>query len=70
MYKIEQKFIYGWDDAGWTFNDNAMRFRTHEQGAIAIAEFVKDADHAFGVGHYTADEYRAVLTETKTAVDQ
>jgi hypothetical protein len=44
-YKIELKYIYGWDDAEWTGENNdgvaptPMRFRTIEAAQTAINEF-------------------------------
>ena len=59
-WKIEHRFSYGWDDAGW----DPARFPTRAAACAAIDEFIEDtrAEHAAGnlSDAYRRRDYRAV----------
>lgn len=67
-FKIELKYFYGWDDAGWTDNDGAgaqpTRFESATEAQIALEEFFADvaaavAANGLASGHDRSD-YRVV----------
>ena len=49
-YKIEMKYFYGWDDAGWTEEMNGetkpMRFQSVHDAQTAIDDFFDDVKTA------------------------
>tara|TARA_Y100000310_G_scaffold268347_1_gene280885 strand:- start:1412 stop:1918 length:507 start_codon:yes stop_codon:yes gene_type:complete len=64
-WKVEQQFIYGWDDAPFTEDDEPMRFSTREAAQEEIDTFIADQHEAFKAGHmdseYNAEDYRPAL---------
>lgn len=63
-WKVEHQFSYGWDDAGWTVDDEPQRFPTKAEAEAEIREFIKDQHEAFKAGDmdekYRRSDYRAV----------
>lgn len=68
-YRIECRYLSGWDDAEWTEtgDDNVerpLRFATLELANQAIDEFIKTTDEAHKAGHldapYDRADFRAV----------
>lgn len=61
-YKIELRYFYGWDDAGWTLEADTestpMRFRTAEEAQAAIDELFADVKAAVAAGNMDAEEVR------------
>ena len=61
-FKVEQLYIYGWDDAGWTCDDEPMVFQTQEEAQVEINEVIASSIQACETGDmaspYTAGEYR------------
>lgn len=43
MWKVEHRFDYGWDDAGWTVNDKPQRFPAKTAAEREIREFIEDS---------------------------
>jgi len=62
LYKIELKYIYGWDDAEWTEENNdgvgpkPWRFHTVEAAQTAIDEFFADVRTAVTEGNMDREE--------------
>jgi hypothetical protein len=69
-YIIEQEFIHGWDDAGWTRNDIPELFDTREEAQDAIDRMIKDVHDAVLAGDmsndYDPDEFR--VTEVHVGI--
>ena len=57
-YMVEHRYIYGWDDAGWSENDLPWRFDSVEAAQAEIDETVQAANEA-GM-EYDAGDYRVV----------
>lgn len=74
LYKIEMRYIYGWDDAGWEEGDGddaelkPLRFHSRSEAQTAINEFLADVKDAVAAGDMDMEEnpndYRIVETET------
>ena len=68
MYKVEMRFLGGWDDAGWTHEYDSgpkpMRFSSREKAQAEIDEFISDCDDAVKRGDmefgHDNSEYRIV----------
>lgn len=39
-FKVEHRYTYGWDDAGWTLGDQPWRFKTKEEAQAEVSDFV------------------------------
>ena len=67
-WRVEHRFSYGWDDAGWTTDGAPDRFETKREAEAAIDEFIADTADAFRIGYlasaYNRRNYRA-RKETK-----
>lgn len=54
QYKIELRYIYGWDDAGWTDEidgkEHPTRFGTIAEAETDIYEFLSDVKTAIAAG--------------------
>ena len=63
-YKVEQHFAYGWDDAGWTDDDEPLRFNTVTEAQEEIDEHLGMVAAAVERGDMTdgesKDEFRVV----------
>jgi hypothetical protein len=67
-YKIELRYIYGWDDAEWTYEDDAgitpMRFCTVDDAQAELDEFFAAVKAAVVAGNMDTkenpDDYRIV----------
>lgn len=69
-WKVEHRFSYGWDDAGWTVEDvktrrsEPQRFDFKADANAEIREHIKDQHQAFKAGDmdekYSRSDYRAV----------
>ena len=63
-WKIEQRFLSGWNDGCWTEDDKPLYFKTKRGAERAIDELVKDAKAAVRRGDmafpYKRSDYRAV----------
>ena len=61
-YKIELRYFYGWDDAGWTDEDDAgstpTRFQTVNEAQDALDEFFADVKIAVIEGNVDTEEVR------------
>ena len=61
-YKIELRYFYGWDDAGWSEEiDGATkpsRFDTVEQAQVGMSEFFADVKAAVAAGDMDTEEVR------------
>jgi hypothetical protein len=61
-YKVELRYIYGWDDAGWTEEDDAgirpMRFRTVGEAEAEIESHFADVKAAVAAGNMDIEETR------------
>ena len=59
-YKIELRYLCGWDDAGWTEEirgeTNPMRFENVEQGQAALDEFFAGVKAAVASGDMDTEE--------------
>jgi hypothetical protein len=70
-YKIELKYSYGWDDAGWTEEINGedvpVRYETVAEAQEDIAQFLANVNAAVAAGDMLfgrdAEEYRVVEAE-------
>lgn len=65
-WKVEHRYTYGWDDAGWMINDQPMRFESQEEGNREVDEFIADTEAAAGEGDfepYRREDYRVVPAE-------
>lgn len=64
MYKVEQNFGYGWDDAPWNVDGEPMRFASEKEAQAEIDDLIKDTKEAFEAGDmdeaYDPDDYRIV----------
>jgi hypothetical protein len=49
-YYIEHNFSYGWDDAGWTEDEEPLTFATVKQAKQAIREFITEQHQAVADG--------------------
>jgi hypothetical protein len=69
-YKIELRYIYGWDDAEWTEETDGvevpLRFRTRDEAMTALEEFFAGIRTAVAAGNMDTEEdlndYRIVRT--------
>ncbi|HAO99690.1 MAG TPA: hypothetical protein DCQ83_06555 [Fibrobacteres bacterium] len=55
-YKIELRYLYGWDDAGWTeekdgVKEAPLRFGSFDEAQIALNEFFDDVSAAVMAGN-------------------
>jgi len=74
-YKIQLRYIYGWDDAGWTEEINGieepMRFETIEQAQAALEEFFAEITIAVAAGDMdmeeNPDDYRIVDADRQSS---
>jgi hypothetical protein len=61
-YKIELRYFYGWDDAGWTDATDSeiipTRFESIHQAQVALDKLFEDAKSAVIVGDMDAEETR------------
>jgi len=72
LYKVEMRFLYGWDDAGWEEGDETeerpMRFCTKADAQAELEEFFAGVKAAVAAGNMDMEEnprdYRIVGTET------
>jgi len=59
-YKIEAKYTYGWDDAGWTddedFSSVPMRFETPAQAREALNDYFAAVRVAVAEGDMDVEE--------------
>ena len=64
LYKVEQQYVYGWDDAGWEENEKPWRFKMKKSAQKAINDFIKECDQAVKNGDmeesYLKEEFRVV----------
>jgi len=44
-YKIEQRYIHGWDDAGWSDDEVPLRFKTRTAAEAALVEYFEQQVH-------------------------
>lgn len=62
QYKIEMRYLYGWDDAGWTEETDgktkAMRFEYVGLAQAAIDEFFADVKVAVLAGDMDTEAVR------------
>ncbi len=62
LYKIELRYFYGWDDAGWTHETDTettpMRFRTANEAQAALDEFFAEVKAAVIAGGMDIEEVR------------
>lgn len=49
-YKVEMRFAYGWDDAGWLEDDVPMRFDLEDQAVGEIEDHCRLYREAFTGG--------------------
>ena len=69
-YKLELRYIYGWDDAGWTDeigNESyPLRFSTIEEAQTELDTFLSEVNDAVAVGNMdradVRNDYRIVET--------
>jgi hypothetical protein len=69
-YKVEMKYFYGWDDAGWTEEINGenrpLRFHSVDQAQAGMDEFYAGVKAAVVAGDMDVeaerDDYRIVET--------
>lgn len=69
QYKIEALYTYGWDDAGWSEeNDGAtkpLRFQSIECAQTELDEFLADVKEAVATGYMDTEadrnDYRIVV---------
>ncbi len=74
LYKVEMRFSYGWDDAGWEEGEaddtewKPLRFHSRTEAQTAIDEFLADVKKAVAAGNMDMEndpsDYRIVETET------
>lgn len=61
-YKIEALYTYGWDDAGWTEETDAvtkpMRFEAVNQAQAELEEFFENVKAAVAAGNMDTEENR------------
>ena len=70
-YKIELRYLFGWDDAEWTEEDEGrvkpLRFQTVEAAQTALNEFFSEVKTAVAEGNMDSEEarhdFRIVETE-------
>lgn len=66
QYKIEMKYIYGWDDAGWTEEmdeeSKPWRFKTAAQAQRALDECFANVKTALPLGIWTLKRH-LMITE-------
>lgn len=59
-YKVEMKYFYGWDDAGWTEDSDEasrpMRFETVHQGQAELNGFFSNVKAAVTSGSMGIEE--------------
>lgn len=68
LYKIELRYFYGWDDAGWTEEIDGetrpMRFATAREAQVELDEFFAEVKAAVVAGDMDSeevhDDYRIV----------
>lgn len=62
LYKVEMQYIYGWDDAKWTEEENdqtkPLRFPTNTLAQAAIDELIADVKAAAAIGNMSSGEIR------------
>lgn len=60
LYKIEMKYIYGWDDASWTEEDDdgerPLQFQYVHDAQSAIDEYLADVNSAVAAGDMDVDD--------------
>jgi NTP pyrophosphatase (non-canonical NTP hydrolase) len=60
QYKVEMKYFYGWDDAGWTEEtDEAgtlLRFETVQQAQAELADLFANVKAAVASGDMDIEE--------------
>ena len=59
MYKVEQQFISGWDDAPWSVDNIPMRFATKAEAQTEIDELCAPDEIGDFIPHEQS-EYRIV----------
>jgi len=60
-WKVETKYSYGWDDAGWKVEeDRPLVFDSEEAANKAIDEFVKDVKEAVRLGLMDTEVDRSI----------
>ena len=72
QYKVEMRYFYGWDDAGWTEETDKlskpMRFESVNQAQVELDEFFSDVKAAVATGDMDIEEnpadYRIVEVGT------
>lgn len=75
LYRIELRYFYGWDDAGWTSETDTettpMRFRTVDDARAALDTFFAEVKAAVIAGTLDIEEartdYRIVETSERVA---
>jgi hypothetical protein len=64
-YKIEMKYVYGWDDAGWTYEDDEpMRFGSIDEARAEVEYFFAKVNDAAIDGTdpgYSPSDFRIVV---------
>lgn len=69
-HKIEMKYFYGWDDAGWTEEKDGeikpLRFQTFSHAQAALNEFFAEVKTAVVAGNMNAEE---VSTDYRIAAE-
>ena len=69
-WKVEHRFLHGWDDAGWTFEGKPMIFGSKVEADMEIDDFFKDIDEAVKNGDmegtYRKEDFRAIPVEDVT----
>jgi len=62
-YKIETKYTYGWDDAGWTDDIEELsfptRFETIEDAESELAAFFERVKQAVAEGDMDSEKMRS-----------
>ena len=60
-YIVELRCLGGWDDAGWTVDDQPMRFSTIEEARAEIEEVIEELrEHNAAPSDLTAEDFRVV----------
>ena len=72
QYKVEMKYFYGWDDAGWTEEPDEgsipLRFESVDQAQAALVDLFAEVKAAVASGDMDVeenpDDYRIVEVRT------
>ena len=58
IYMVQERFVYGWDDAGWSNDVGPLRFNTVLEAWDEVDEFLAEANEAFRAGDMTDSYHR------------